>query len=112
MASGCKTCASGSGRFTKVSRGSIRKPPAIDSWLKCTCRAESVSKMEEIMADSPAPGTLIAHYRVESRLGQGGMGTVYLAGDTRLDRRVALKVLPPDVAADPERMHRFVQEAK
>jgi two-component system LytT family response regulator len=40
------------------------------------------------------------------------MGVVYLADDTRLDRRVALKVLPPDMAADPERMHRFVQEAK
>ncbi|HYL77886.1 MAG TPA: protein kinase [Bryobacteraceae bacterium] len=68
--------------------------------------------MEEIMVDAVPPGTLIAHYRVVSRLGQGGMGIVYLADDTRLDRRVALKVLPPDVAADPERMHRFVQEAK
>jgi len=64
------------------------------------------------MADAVPAGTLIAHYRVVSRLGQGGMGIVYLADDTRLDRRVALKVLPPDVAADPERMHRFVQEAK
>ena len=64
------------------------------------------------MADSFTLGSLIAHYRVISRLGQGGMGAVYLAGDTLLDRRVALKVLPPDLAADPERMHRFVQEAK
>ncbi len=64
------------------------------------------------MADAVPAGTLIAHYRVVSRLGQGGMGIVYLADDSRLDRRVALKVLPPDVAADPERMHRFVQEAK
>jgi two-component system, LytTR family, response regulator len=68
--------------------------------------------MEGIMAEGMAEGTQIAHYRVVSRLGQGGMGVVYLADDTRLDRRVALKVLPPDVAADPERMHRFVQEAK
>jgi two-component system LytT family response regulator len=68
--------------------------------------------MEKIMADAVPAGTHIAHYRVVSRLGQGGMGIVYLADDTRLDRRVALKVLPPDVAADPERMHRFVQEAK
>src|SRR5580704_5627506 len=68
--------------------------------------------MEEIMVDLVASGTLIAHYRVVSPLGQGGMGAVYLADDTRLGRRVALKVLPPDVASDPERMHRFVQEAK
>jgi two-component system LytT family response regulator len=64
------------------------------------------------MADPLAPGSVIAHYRVVSRLGQGGMGAVYLADDTRLGRRVALKVLPPDVGADPDRMHRFVQEAK
>ncbi|HTB20559.1 MAG TPA: protein kinase [Bryobacteraceae bacterium] len=64
------------------------------------------------MADPLTPGSNIAHYRVVSRLGEGGMGAVYLADDTRLGRRVALKVLPANVAADPERMHRFVQEAK
>jgi len=64
------------------------------------------------MAGDLNEGALIAHYRIVSRLGQGGMGVVYLAEDTLLDRRVALKVLPPDLAADPERMHRFVQEAK
>jgi two-component system LytT family response regulator len=68
--------------------------------------------MEGIMADLLAPGTLIGHYRVASPLGQGGMGAVYLADDTLLGRRVALKVLPPQFAADPDRMHRFVQEAK
>jgi two-component system LytT family response regulator len=64
------------------------------------------------MHDPVAAGTMIAHYRVVSRLGQGGMGAVYLADDTRLGRRVALKVLTPEVAADPDRMQRFVQEAK
>ena len=64
------------------------------------------------MADTLAAGSLIAHYRVNSLLGAGGMGAVYLADDTRLGRRVALKVLPPDVAADPDRMHRFEQEAR
>jgi len=64
------------------------------------------------MVDLVASGTLIAHYRVVSPLGQGGMGAVYLADDTRLGRRVALKVLPPEFAADPDRMHRFVQEAR
>jgi two-component system, LytTR family, response regulator len=68
--------------------------------------------MDETMADPLAPGSSIAHYRVISRLGEGGMGAVYLADDTRLGRRVALKVLPASLAADPERMHRFVQEAR
>src|SRR5262245_7736023 len=56
--------------------------------------------------------TTLSHYRVVSRIGAGGMGEVYLARDTRLDRTVALKILPADVATDPERMRRFVQEAK
>jgi two-component system, LytTR family, response regulator len=64
------------------------------------------------MYDPVAPGTKIAHYQVVSRLGQGGMGAVYLADDTRLGRRVALKVLPPEVGADVDRMQRFVQEAR
>jgi two-component system, LytTR family, response regulator len=67
---------------------------------------------DEAMADQLPPGSSIAHYRVVSRLGEGGMGAVYLADDTTLGRRVALKVLPANVAADPDRMHRFVQEAK
>jgi two-component system LytT family response regulator len=71
-----------------------------------------MGNMDEIMADPLAPGSSIAHYRVISRLGEGGMGAVYLADDTRLGRRVALKVLPASLAADPERMHRFVQEAR
>ena len=57
-------------------------------------------------------GDNIAHYRIVSRLGQGGMGEVYLATDTRLDRSVALKVLPVAVAQDPGRMSRFEIEAK
>jgi serine/threonine protein kinase len=59
-----------------------------------------------------APGTKIGRYEIRSQLGAGGMGEVYLAEDTRLDRKVALKILPKDVAADPDRMKRFVQEAK
>src|SRR5580658_3680123 len=68
--------------------------------------------MEMTMTDSLAAGSRIAHYRVVSLLGQGGMGTVYLADDTRLGRHVALKILPPEISADPERMQRFIQEAK
>jgi two-component system LytT family response regulator len=71
-----------------------------------------IGTMNETMADQLAPGSNIAHYRVVSHLGEGGMGSVYLADDTHLGRRVALKVLPARLAADPERMHRFVQEAR
>src|SRR5262245_37229846 len=59
-----------------------------------------------------SPGTKLGRYEVRSRLGAGGMGEVYLALDTRLDRSVALKILPDGVAADPDRMKRFEQEAK
>ncbi len=67
---------------------------------------------DEGMTGPLAPGSNIAHYRVVSRLGEGGMGAVYLADDLTLGRRVALKVLPASMAADPDRMLRFVQEAR
>ena len=61
---------------------------------------------------SLSPNTILSHYRIVSKIGEGGMGEVYLAQDTKLDRRVALKILPDEVAADVTRMRRFVQEAK
>src|SRR5262245_64918520 len=57
-------------------------------------------------------GHLIAHYRIVSLLGEGGMGRVYLADDTKLDRKVALKILPQELATNQDRMRRFTQEAK
>src|SRR6266849_4740717 len=58
------------------------------------------------------PGEKLGRYEIKSQLGAGGMGEVYLAQDTKLDRKVALKILPADVAAHQDRMRRFVQEAK
>jgi serine/threonine protein kinase len=57
-------------------------------------------------------GRTISHYQVLSLLGAGGMGEVYLARDSRLDRTVALKILPGEFAADADRMQRFTREAK
>ena len=54
----------------------------------------------------------IAHYKLTSKLGAGGMGEVYRATDTRLDREVAIKILPAALANDPERLARFTREAK
>src|SRR5689334_12950604 len=54
----------------------------------------------------------IAHYRIESMLGEGGMGAVYRATDTKLNREVAVKVLPDSFASDPDRLARFVREAQ
>jgi serine/threonine protein kinase/roadblock/LC7 domain-containing protein len=57
-------------------------------------------------------GAKIGRYEILSQLGKGGMGEVYLAKDTKLDRKVALKILPAELAVNRERMLRFVQEAK
>ena len=57
-------------------------------------------------------GQLIGHYQILEQLGTGGMGEVYLALDTDLDRNVAVKVLPPSMALSGERLERFRREAK
>jgi len=59
-----------------------------------------------------APGSTIGPYTIDRELGRGGMGVVYLARDTRLDRAVAIKALPEHLAQDPERLSRFEREAK
>jgi serine/threonine-protein kinase len=57
-------------------------------------------------------GQTLAYYKIITALGKGGMGEVYLADDTKLDRQVAIKVSPDAVRQDPERRARFRREAK
>ena len=69
----------------------------------------------ELIADAPpalAAGQVVGHYEIISPLGKGGMGEVYLARDTLLGRKVALKLLPAGLTGDRERLRRFIQEAR
>lgn len=59
-----------------------------------------------------APGTRLGRYEIRSHIGTGGMGEIYQAADTELERILALKILPAEFASDPSRMRRFVQEAR
>ena len=57
-------------------------------------------------------GRMLAHFRITGALGKGGMGEVYLAEDTKLGRRVAIKVLPESSTSDPASLARFAREAE
>ena len=61
---------------------------------------------------SLSPGTSLGHYDVTALLGEGGMGQVWQATDTQLNRQVALKILPDAFADDPDRLARFTREAQ
>lgn len=64
------------------------------------------------MSASLAPGTRLGPYQIANAIGSGGMGEVYLALDTRLERQVAIKIIAASVADDAERLRRFVRESK
>ncbi len=71
-----------------------------------------VAHMIEIETKKLEAGKLFGHYEIIEQIGVGGMGEVYLAKDTRLERRIALKILPEKFATDRGRMRRFVRESK
>ncbi len=74
--------------------------------------AEQMGLVQDGKANRNLIGTRLGAYEVLSPLGKGGMGEVYRARDTRLDRIDALKILPPELAVDPDRMRRFLREAR
>jgi serine/threonine protein kinase/Tol biopolymer transport system component len=82
--------------------GSFMEAPAIAQ------AADTLAELDQKLT----PGQRIKHYQIVNLIGEGGMGEVYLANDTILGRRVALKVLPTFVSKDPERLRRFTQEAR
>ena len=103
----------------QASNGDVALRQAVESLLKSHEETNNFidSPAYQAAADMLVDGNelktnqTVGHYRIVSLLGQGGMGRVYLAEDTRLHRKVALKILPVDLAADKDRLRRFEHEA-
>jgi serine/threonine protein kinase len=122
-------------RLKAVFQGALAQPPEQRrAWLERACGddkgllqeadtlLQSLDSVGDFLEHPPdvdigdsetfPPGTTIGPYRIERDIGRGGMGVVYLAEDVRLERRVALKALPPEVAANPELRQRLRREAR
>ncbi len=93
----------------------LARPPEGQDFLEAPAlhvAAMALAKDQVNAPPSDLTGRTIGHYRVLEKIGEGGMGVVYKARDAHLDRTVAIKVLPAEAMADPERKRRFVQEAR
>src|ERR1035438_7687945 len=82
-----------------------RKQDERAAFLAVACAEDEELRREgqSLLGAPPAAGERIAHYEIQAKLGEGGMGAVYRAYDTKLRRPVALKILPPEYSSDPER---------
>lgn len=104
----CLRCGSSNGEFNSRCSSCDAELPIASISPDTTSDPFATSRLAEV----PLVGTQLAHYRVLREIGAGGMGRVFAAEDTKLRRVVALKVLPPPFAADPERLTRFRREAQ
>jgi serine/threonine-protein kinase len=97
---------SGEGRDPDQSLTVLKRPGS------SVARQQGISPAATLPIPLPRPGEMIGTFRLEEAIGVGGMGAVFRALDTQLDRLVALKLLPPDQAVDPEVVERFYQEGR
>src|SRR5512135_501294 len=109
-----EACAGDDSLRTEIERLLAQKTEA-EGLLEKPALEVAARALAQDRKDEPQPnyvGRSLLHYRITEKIGEGGMGVVYRARDTHLDRTVAIKVLPAAAVADPERKRRFVQEAK
>ena len=105
-----EACA-GDEELTRAAESLLASDSRAGSFLEEPAFKPTAAFIEADRAESVV-GRRIGHYEIISKIGRGGMGEVYLARDTSLDRKVALKLLPADFMTDAERVRRFTQEAK